>query len=66
MDTETQALLENDDELQRRLRELIGTTDALRSDVAAREDALAQTLRELATERKENDRLREQIRLSLQ
>ena len=66
MDTEIQALPENVDDLQRLLRELIGTTDALRSDVAAREDALAQTLRELATERKENDRLREQIRLYLQ
>ena len=66
MDTEIQALPENVDDLQRLLRELIGTTDSLRSDVAAREDALAQTLRELATERKENDRLREQIRLYLQ
>lgn len=66
MDTEIQALPENVDDLQRLLRELIATTAALRSDVATKDGVLEVTLRELASEREENLRLREQVRLYLQ
>jgi transposase len=66
MDTEIQALPENVDDLQRLLRELLATTTALRCDVATKDGALEATLRELASEREENLRLREQVRLYLQ